>query len=311
MEERWADIPNNLTAVKSLKSWAKGKCTVDGNIISYNGVQLPEELNSRINKMFTNGESPAPVFKFWERLEKNPSFRSVQQLWAFLNQVGIPLTPDGCFLAYKSVKGDYTDVYTGTVSNKPGSINEMPRNQISDDPKVDCHVGFHVGALKYAQEFAGTKIVICKVDPEHVVCVPYDNSQQKMRVCKYEVIGNYGAQLPSTSIEDDETDDVEEEIEQDGDIEEETKSVVSAPENVVVDGIKISKGDATLIKGKPKTSTKKPTPMNFGKMNTKQLLDVSLDELRKYAGHSLKIVGASKIPGGKLALIKAIQKVRS
>ena len=52
----------------------------------------------------------------------------------------------------------------------------------------------HVGALAYAITFCsggGSRIVICEVDPENVVCVPYDCSQQKMRVCEYKVIGHH------------------------------------------------------------------------------------------------------------------------
>jgi hypothetical protein len=40
------------------------------------------------------------------------------------------------------------------------------------------------------------------------------------------------------------------------------------------------------------------------------LLDESIGDLRTYAAKVLHIVGASKIPGGKLSLIAQIMKVR-
>jgi hypothetical protein len=46
------------------------------------------------------------------------------------------------------------------------------------------------------------RIVVCRVDPEHVVCVPKDASYAKVRVCEYLVIGNFGQALPSTTIAD-------------------------------------------------------------------------------------------------------------
>jgi hypothetical protein len=46
------------------------------------------------------------------------------------------------------------------------------------------------------------------------------------------------------------------------------------------------------------------------KMTMADLMSESLDTLRDYAGKGLKIVGASKIPGGKTALVSVILKTR-
>ncbi len=45
-------------------------------------------------------------------------------------------------------------------------------------------------------------------------------------------------------------------------------------------------------------------------MDAQKLLEFSLDELRKYATYGLEIVGASKIAGGKTALVGKILKTR-
>jgi hypothetical protein len=120
--------------------------------------------------------------------------------------------------------------------------------------------------------------VICRIDPEHVVCIPKDSRQQKMRVCKYEVVGHHTGQvMPSTTVKK-------------GDVPEKgAKSL----------GDKAPKSKAT---GKRKGSTGKAKvdPAQYPKMDT----------LRGYAANHLKIVGASKIPGGKLALISKILDVR-
>ena len=244
--------------------------------------------------MVGRNEDPTAFFRFWERLQQNPSYRSVNQLWAFLNNQGIPLTANGNFLAYKGVQQDYKDVHTSTYDNSPGAINEMPRNKISDDPHKSCHDGFHVGALEYAKNFS-SRVVICEVDPKDVVCVPYDSSQQKMRVCKYRVIGNYGSQL----------DDAVEDVSDSSALNVHSGAPVATEE----DG-----GQTILRKTSPVIPTDDPTrPEDFkalDKMGVVQLLDQPIGPLRTYASRGLNIVGASKIPGGKTALIQAIVKAR-
>jgi len=352
LNEKWEDIPKHLTVAKSLSEWAKGKFTVNGEVISYDGDRLPQDINNRILQMAGKGEDPTPVFLFWERLQKNPSSRSVKQLWPFLEHRGIPLTTDGCFLAYKGVKDDYKDQYSGTVDNKPGVINEMPRNKISDDPNEACHFGYHVGDLSYAKSFA-PKVIVCKVDPADVVCVPYDESQRKMRVCKYEVIGNHnGCHLPDTIYTgepgypaddhdayptDDPDDGHEEALEEEIDHEEDDEDEESAddkqerlggrgklmtvtvepqgPDSVIDDGSgKISDLMTKEADEGLKPVEEKHIPVCFfkySKMGMEELMKEQISALRQYATWGLQIIGASKIPGGKVALISRILAVRA
>lgn len=286
--EDWDAIPKNLTVAKSIKDWAKGKFTLKGDNFYFDGQEIPNNINSRIIQMATKGEDPTPLFKFWERLQKNPSMRSVQQLWPFLEHKGIPITKDGKFLAYKGVKNNFKDAHTGTIDNKPGVTNKMPRNQISDDPNEACHEGFHVGALRYAQSFS-QRVVVCEVDPENVVCVPYDSSHEKMRVCEYVVRGNHnGELLPSTTFSEDKT-------------EEEKKPAKK----------KSGKDKKKAHKAMKKAGKKLAASFDrLKKMTMADLMGESLDTLRDYAGKGLKIVGASKVPGGKTALVAVILKTR-
>jgi hypothetical protein len=300
----WDAISKHVSSTGALQQWLGDKFTVDGRTISYGGEALPESLSQRIWTMATAGESSGPLFAFYERLSRNPSRRSVQQLWDFLAHTGIPLEPDGTFLAYKGVRIDFLDQHSSRFDNSPGQTHMMPRNQISDDPRHVCHEGFHVGALQYASGFA-TRVVIVRVDPEHVVCVPYDHSYQKMRVCQYTVVGNHvGVEpLASTTYTPDvvETDDAEwggdvEDLESDDDDDDddEGEDEGKSPPAVVVVTNKPTKSKAAA----------------FNRMNPGKLMEQSFDELRKYASAHLKIVGASKLPGGKSALVSAICKVR-
>jgi len=183
------DLVRKLASPKlAAEAWADGEFTLKGNNFSYRGEPLPKELNKRIMEMISQHASPQALFRFWERLDENISMRAREGLYTFLTHMGIPLTRDGFFLAYKGVRQDFYDAHTGKNLNKPGQRLSMPRKQISDDPNVPCHRGLHVGDLSYAKGHAA-RVVICKVDPADVVCIPNDESYRKMRVCAYEVVG--------------------------------------------------------------------------------------------------------------------------
>lgn len=294
----WLTVTENFTVAQNIQRWAQGRFTVKDNCFYLDEAQLPIELNERILQMATAGANPTAILNFWERLQRNPSMRSVTQLWSFLQHEGIPLTEDGCFLAYKGVKENFTDAHTGKLLNTPGAVHEMPRNKISDDPNQACHVGFHVGALAYATTFS-SRVVICKVDPEHVVCVPYDASQHKMRVCKYEVIGQHnGSLLPSTfasvdvvSLEGKVGDVPVDEEEYPEDKEFDEKQAIAAV-------LEQERADFAVFVAK------------YTLMNFMELLSEDKSQLQRYARDVLKVVDVERIPGGKIGLVVVILRAR-
>jgi hypothetical protein len=306
--EDWSAISKHVSLTGSLQQWLGDKFVVDGQTISYEGQPIPSSISQRIWAMAAAGESPGPLFAFYERLSRNPSRRSVTQLFDFLAHAGIPLEPDGTFLAYKGVRHDFLDAHSKTFDNTPGNVHRMPRNQISDDPNHACHEGFHVGALEYAGTFS-QRIVVCRVDPEHVVCVPYDYDKQKMRVCEYVVVGNFEPNknddngelenLPSTVFIVSDVDNPDDEKEWGGEVEGEDD------DDEAVDGINLPYKQAVLS-----TKPTGPKAVMFARMNPGKLMEQSIDDLRKYAAAHLKIVGASKLAGGKSVLVSKILKVR-
>lgn len=321
-------IPDLISPAKAINNWSLGNFKVHNGVVCYGPKlePLPENLNHRILQMVKDNSSPIALTNFWEKLQKNPSHRSVEQLFTFLLHEGIPITNDGDILAYKSIQKDYTDWHTGTCINKVGTINEMPRNKISDDPNHACHFGFHVGSLAYVNNFhTDSLIMICKVDPADVVCVPYDADSQKVRVCKYEVIGHYGDKLPSTVFEEESDDDVlnsededfeevndeeifgfEDDLDEDEDNELDDEDDESLDEDEIAESLeKAGWQNAIMVEQK-----KEEKWYNFDNLSGKELLKQSLADLRLYARHSLDIVGASRIIGGKVALIKRILQVR-
>jgi hypothetical protein len=299
----WEELEHLVSKARTIDKWSQGHFVVTDNLVTYKGERLPEELLDRIIETARRGEDPTNLMNFWERLQANPSFRAVQSLYRFLAHENIPIDKDGFILAYKSVRSDYMDWYSGTWNNSPGTVNEMPRNRISDDPQVACDEGFHVGSLAYVQNFHWSDgiIIICRLDPADVVSVPYDSSSGKIRVCKYEVLGHYGAPLPSTNIEGRDipaATPVTVEVDDD-------KDQADSPHEMTLDQVRALAEDMEV-----KHSLKTPNAefAEMDRMSRDQLLACNRNLLRAYATHHVKIVGASKVV--KEDLIDRILKLR-
>jgi hypothetical protein len=172
----------------------------------YNGDKpLHNSLTRRILKMMDEGFDIKPMLLFLNNLLQNPSARAVEELYTFLEVNNLPITEDGRFLAYKRVRYDYMDVYSGTVDNHVGQIVKMPRNQVNDDCRETCSFGLHVASLGYLAHYSGERLMAALVNPKDVVSIPIDYDNSKMRVCEYEVhselnlntIAEYDAALPA------------------------------------------------------------------------------------------------------------------
>ncbi len=156
-------------------------------ILYENEEAIPTELNARILKFKEMRLPFDALLKFWDNLKQNPSFNARKMLFKFLEHNGHPLTEDGCFIAYRGVTEDFKDKQTKTFNNSPGSVCEMPRDKVDDNPNNTCSAGLHVACFEYAKSF-GEKLVEVKVNPADVVCVPVDYNGTKMRTCRFEVV---------------------------------------------------------------------------------------------------------------------------
>lgn len=188
-------ILEKLMSIKeTIVRFSHGKITVSDNEVFYDGKPIHGFVVSRILEFAKHNLPYQPLVKFLERVRLNPSSRSVEELYKFLEHRKMPITPNGTFLAYKSVRADYTDHHTGTIRNKVGdSLTRLERNQVDDDANRGCSYGYHVGSIEYAQSFGGGErhLMIVEVDPADVVSVPYDCDCQKLRCTWYTVIDEF------------------------------------------------------------------------------------------------------------------------
>lgn len=184
---------------KALTSYANGKIKIIDGEVHYGGFALHNTLTNRILKMMNEKFRFDHMILFLENLMKNSSNRAINETYTFLENYGLPITDDGCFLAYKAVKNDYTDIYSGKINNHVGATPEMPRNMVDEDYERDCSHGLHVGALDYVVQYGhfvkgealregGNRLLIVKVNPADVVSVPKYENHPKVRVSKYVVV---------------------------------------------------------------------------------------------------------------------------
>lgn len=186
-----------INVVKSVTSYMTGKVAITNGQVFYGNQQLHGAVVDRILDMMSEGFDHEPMVKFVENLMSNPSKRAVDELYGFLEQTSLPITEDGHFLAYKKVRDDYRDLYSGTMDNSIGQVLEMPRNGVDEDKDRTCSAGLHFCSLSYLKHYYGGKgrVMIVKINPADVVAIPSDYDNAKGRACKYEIIGEHTSEV--------------------------------------------------------------------------------------------------------------------
>ena len=177
----------------AVEAYAKGNVEIKGSAVYYKGEVVNDSLTDKMLQLVDEGFDIGPWVAFFENLMENPSYRSRQCLFNFLEKFQAPFTPDGCFIAFKRVTMDFKDIYTRKMDNSVGAVVKMDRRNVNEDPSATCSAGLHVAASSYLDSYAnasGAKTIMLKVNPRDVVAVPHDYNFAKMRVCQYEVIAD-------------------------------------------------------------------------------------------------------------------------
>ena len=166
---------------------------VTDGMVLYQGEAVHNLVVDKILGFMRNNLPYKPLVKFLGKMMDNPSRRAIDELYSFLEHKNMPLTPEGNFLAYKGVKSDFTDFYSGKFDNSVGEVLQMRRNGVCDDANLGCSSGFHAGSYDYAKGYAsgGGHLLVVEIDPADVVSVPYDCEHQKLRTSKYKVVSVY------------------------------------------------------------------------------------------------------------------------
>lgn len=129
--------------------------SIEGSEVTYKGFVLPEVLGKRIIELNAAEGNIQPLANFCEKLFNNPRREVVEELYDFLEASSLPLTEDGCFVAYKGVDLNFKDIYTGTMDNSVGATPTMERWEVDTDRDRTCSHGLHFAAYEYARNWAG------------------------------------------------------------------------------------------------------------------------------------------------------------
>lgn len=185
------DVVADLIDVgKAIINFSKGEIKITNGEILYKGFTIKNSLTERIQTLM-NMELPfEPLINFFNNIMENPSARSVDETFNFLDCNSLPITEDGCFLAYKRVRDDFKDFYTGTVDNSIGASPSMPRNLVDDNSANTCSRGLHFCSKEYLKHYHGGcgRIIAIKVNPKNVVSIPTEYRNSKGRCCGYDVL---------------------------------------------------------------------------------------------------------------------------
>lgn len=190
--------------VSAVQDFSEGYIGVENGQLSWDGNAMPEMFTDTMLDMMDQGFPFEPMLNFLDNMSDNPSDSAIVELFDFMGHKQMPITADGCFLAYKAVDNNYRDLYTNTFDNSVGSVCEMPRADVDSNREKHCSAGLHVGAIDYAKQYggidddsgddeggSGNRLMICKVNPADVISVPTDSRCQKLRACRYEVVSEF------------------------------------------------------------------------------------------------------------------------
>jgi len=180
--------------IAAVSEYVKGDITIKGNYLYYKGNAVNNTLARRIVSMMQEGHDIDPMIKFMENLMLNPSHAAVMELYDFLEKTSLPITPEGNFLAYKKVRSDYKDIYTGTIDNSPGKLVYQERNSVDDNRRNHCSNGLHFCSISYLDHYGSSgssdRILLVSINPKDVVSIPDDYGFAKGRCCEYFVVSD-------------------------------------------------------------------------------------------------------------------------
>lgn len=195
--KNWDAVPGLVTVAKAVEHFADGASGVaikDG-VVTYKGYEVHSSVGEKLLDLMEQGFDIAPLARFLARVESNPSISARRELYDFCEANGFVIDVDGYIIAYKSVRHDYMDKYTGQMDNSVGALVSMPRETVNADRNLTCSAGLHFAAFDYAANIYGNTgrngsdhLMVLRIDPADVVAIPTDYNNKKGRAWKYQIV---------------------------------------------------------------------------------------------------------------------------
>ena len=170
-----------------------GRIQVDpvAGIVLFQGMEIHNVLTKRILDMMEEGFDISPMVKLLDNMLENPSCAAIPRLYDWMEAGKLPITEDGCFIAFKRVSDDLTSFHDRNTVHVIGQRTEMPRSQCDENQNNTCSSGLHFCSQGYLPSYCGGqgRVLVLKIHPRDVVAIPFEYGTHKGRCCAYTVIG--------------------------------------------------------------------------------------------------------------------------
>lgn len=189
------DLKDALDIGKFVARVTEGRIKIGDTGVMFDTTPMHGVAADRLINLLKTGADVRPLARFLDRLHNNPTLTVPNEMYMFLESGHLPLTDDGCFLAYKKVGADYSSSHLtqdgAMVYNHVGKTVSMRREDCDTDRNSTCSRGLHFCSFDYLPGFGtvtDSRVVVVKVAPEDVVAIPRDHKNTKGRACKYDII---------------------------------------------------------------------------------------------------------------------------
>ncbi|RUU76052.1 hypothetical protein [Mesorhizobium sp. M7A.F.Ca.MR.362.00.0.0] len=184
-----ADLFDMATALRNYLLYEDPLVRVGYDGLTYDGQLVHNHLTMQIIDLLKRGQPATPWINFLKVLQFNPNPEIRDHLFDWLEHGGMPITPDGCFLAYKKVNPDYLSFHDLKTQNHVGSTIFLPRDECDHDRFQTCSAGLHFCSWDYLPRYSGKEghVLILKISPADVVAFPPDH-EAKGRAYRYTVV---------------------------------------------------------------------------------------------------------------------------
>jgi hypothetical protein len=153
--------------------------TYKSGCVYYRNYRVPDRLAA----LMAYNSDKNSTLNFLAKLMMNPKKEIVDELYDFIVSNNMTILPNGNFLAYRKVRGDFTDFYTGTFDYSPGNTVEQLPSEVDTDRSQTCSRGLHFCAYSYLSEYYGNmgRIILVEISPADVGAIPTDYNNAKGR----------------------------------------------------------------------------------------------------------------------------------
>lgn len=183
------ELKHLIDVEKVLNGKTFGKVTVTADAVYYSGRPVGTALSQRIIDMLREGYDIEPWALFMDNVYKNPEDFAREELYLFLEGGNLPITPDGCFLAFKNVRPDMCSHHDGKTLHVLNEVLEFPREKVDKNRHNTCSTGLHFCSQDYLSVYSDHPerglVLLLKINPADVVSIPSDYKNTKGRAWRY------------------------------------------------------------------------------------------------------------------------------